>query len=216
MDVLPLKTCRDVILGIKVLLPVAVLSFYHLFLLPCEYAFAENTAKQVVKELQTELLAVMKQADLLGYSGRYQRLSPIVTTSYDLPFMARVVVGRYWRQFNNEQKTTLVEMFRKLSIATHAARFDGYSGQRFQIRSEETHRKGRLLIKSVLIKSSGEEIELDYLLHQREKRWRIINVIADGVSDLSLKRSDYSNYIKKNGFDALIEKMNEKINQYAK
>jgi phospholipid transport system substrate-binding protein len=51
--------------------------------------------------------------------------------------MAQVVVGRQWRQFSDEQKSTFVEMFSKLSVATHAARFDGFSGQRFEIRSDK-------------------------------------------------------------------------------
>ncbi|MDH3928703.1 MAG: ABC transporter substrate-binding protein, partial [Deltaproteobacteria bacterium] len=40
--------------------------------------------------------------------------------------------------------------------------------------------------------------------------------IAEGVSDLSLKRADYTSYLKKNGFDALLKKLNEKIQNYAK
>jgi len=184
MEMIPRKTCRDAMQGLKVLLAFAALSFWHLFLLPIEPVFAGNSARQVVEKLHTELLEVMKRADMLGYPGRYQRLSPLVTTSYDLPFMAQVVVGRQWRQFSDEQKSTFVEMFSKLSVATHAARFDGFSGQSFEIRSEEPHRKGRILVKSVLIKSNGEEIELDYLLHQRENCWRIMNVIAEGVRHL--------------------------------
>jgi len=42
-----------------------------------------------------------------------------------------------------------------------------------------------------------------------------MNIIADGVSDLALKRSEYTSVLSREGFDALIAKMNEKIESYA-
>ena len=177
---------------------------------------AADTAAKVVEVLHAELLFVMKQAKKLGYAGRYQRLAPTVTASYDFPYISKVVVGRYWRSFTAEQKSQFIDIFSKLSIATYANRFDGYSGERFKTISEEELKRGHRLVKTVLIKANGEEIELDYILHQNNEQWRIINVIAEGVSDLSLKRADYTSYLKKYSFDALLEKLNEKIQNYAK
>jgi phospholipid transport system substrate-binding protein len=175
---------------------------------------AVDSATQVIENLHAELLGVMKQADELGYTGRYKRLAPVVTSTYDLPFIAKTVVGRYWKKFTPEQKSEFVETFTRMSIATYADRFDGYSGERFKTISEDPLRRGRLVVKTVLIKSSGEQIQLDYILHQSSDKWLIINVIAQGVSDLSLKRADYTSYLKKKGFDDLLSKINEKITLY--
>jgi phospholipid transport system substrate-binding protein len=179
-------------------------------------AVAADSATQVVENLHAELLLVMRQAAELGYTGRYERLAPVVTSSYDLPFIAKTVVGRYWRKFTPEQKSEFVETFTHLSIAIYADRFDGYSGESFRAVSEEELRKGRRLIRTLLVKSSGEQIELNYILHQSSDEWRIINVIAQGVSDLSLKRADYTSYLKKKSFDELLSKLNLKIKEYEK
>jgi len=173
-----------------------------------------DPAAKVVEKLHAELLGVMKQADALGYKGRYQRLAPVVTSSYDISFISKVVVGRYWSKFSPEQQEQFVNTFTKLSIATYANQFNGYSGEHFKTISAEESTRGRLLIKTVLIKSNGEEVELDYMLHQKERQWQIINVIAQGVSDLSLKRAQYTSYLKKNGFDGLLQKIKEKISSY--
>jgi len=193
-----------------------VITIFALLSLLVAPAPAADTAAKVVEILHAELLFVMKQAKKLGYAGRYQRLAPTVTVSYDFPYISKVVVGRYWRSFTAEQKSQFIRAFSKLSIATYANRFDGYSGERFKTISGEELKRGHRLVKTVLIKANGEEIELDYILHQNNDQWRIINVIAEGVSDLSLKRADYTSYLKKNGFDALLKKLNEKIQNYAK
>lgn len=192
-----------------------VITIFALLSLVVAPVAAADSATQVIENLHAELLAVMKQAKELGYEGRYQRLDPIVTSSYDLPFIAKFVMGRQWKTLSAEQKSEFVKTFIKLSIATYAANFSGYSGERFKTISNEELRKGRLLVKTVLIRSSGGEVTLDYVLHQRDNRWRIINAIAEGVSDLSLKRADYSSYLKKKGFDGLLAKLKEKIKQYA-
>ena len=174
----------------------------------------KDPAIQVVEDLHATLLKVMKNAEELGYHGRYQKLVPVITACYDFPFISKIVVGRHWRELTPEQKKQFVLTFTKLSIATYASRFDGYSGERFKTLSGEHLKGDHVLVKTVLVKANGEEVDLDYVLHQNNTTWQIINVIAQGVSDLSLKRADYSYYLKKKGFDALLEKLNEKISNY--
>lgn len=182
---------------------------------PCS-AELSPAPTEVVDRLHHGLLTVMKQADALGYAGRYQHLEPVVEACYDLFYIARFAVGRYWKTFSDQQKASYLNGFNQLSIAIYANRFDGYAGERFEILSEVPQRKGRVLVKSVLVKSTGEEIELDYLLHRKKNRWMIINVVAQGVSDLSLKRADYVGILEKENVEGLIRKMNEKIRAYAK
>lgn len=173
-----------------------------------------HPAVAVVDQLHARLLAVMKEGEKLGYKGRYDRLAPVITAGFDLPFIAKTVMGRYWDTLNSEQKSRFMEAFGKLSVATYAANFDSYSGERFKFVSEKELGGGQVEIRSRLVKSDGGEVSLDYLLHRVGDEWRILNVIAEGVSDLALKRADYTGYLKKHGFDALLGRLNDKIAQY--
>jgi phospholipid transport system substrate-binding protein len=175
-----------------------------------------HPAIDVVENLHKTLLIVMKEGNQIGYQGRYDQLAPVITAGFDMPFIAKTVLGRYWETMNSEQKSKFVETFSKLSIATYAANFDSYSGERFKTVSEKEVSGGRILVQSQLIKSDGGQVQLDYLLHRTDGQWRMINVIAEGVSDLALKRADYSAFLKSKGFEALLEKLNEKIAQYSK
>jgi phospholipid transport system substrate-binding protein len=176
----------------------------------------DRGAIEVVEKLHTTLLAVMKEGDQIGYLGRYDQLAPVIKTSFDMPFISKTVLGKYWETFNNEQRSRFIEAFTQMSIATYAANFDRYSGERFKMVSEKEVSGGRILVQSQLIKSDGGQVQLDYLLHRTRSQWRIINVIAEGVSDLALKRADYSAFFKNKGFEALIEKLNEKVSQYSR
>jgi phospholipid transport system substrate-binding protein len=67
-----------------------------------------------------------------------------------------------------------------------------------------------------LTEDGAEDVRLDYLLHELDGQWRIINVIANGVSDLSLKRADYDVTVKNEGFDVLVTKLNAQVADYEK
>ncbi len=177
---------------------------------------ASPPAVDVVDNLHSALLAVMNDGKKIGFKGRFDQLTPVITASFDLPFIAKTAMGRHWDTLDPSQKSRFVETFRRLSIATYAANFDSYSGERFKVVSEKELDHGQFQVRSQLIKSDGGEVSIDYILRPVDRQWRIINVIGNGVSDLALKRADYTQFLKTNGFDALLGKLNEKIAQYSR
>jgi phospholipid transport system substrate-binding protein len=183
-------------------------------------AFAEEdsaaTARQVVEKFQAELIDVMKNGKQLGYSGRYDKLSSSVSNSHDLTKIARIVVGKEWEKLSEDQQQTLVDVFSSLSIASYAHNFKDYAGEAFVFDSEEETARGGVVIHSRLKVPDDKDVKFDYMLKEKGKSWRIINIIANGVSDLALKRSEYTTILQREGFDALIKKINEKIDNYSK
>jgi phospholipid transport system substrate-binding protein len=172
-------------------------------------------AAEVVASFQTKLISVMKRAKELGYQGRYDTLAPLVESTHDLSAIARIVLGRYWGRLNADQKLAWTETFAQLSIATYAHKFDGFAGEWFEFVSAEDTSRDDKFIRTRLRKAGDQEIRFDYLLRQNDQRWLIINIIADGVSDLALKRSEYSAVIRRDGFDALIKDLANKIETYS-
>ncbi len=167
-----------------------------------------------IEALHTTLLSTMKNAKTMGYKGRYKRLEPTIRQSYDFPKVAQIITGKYWRHLNKTQKSQFIRIFSRLVIATYAHRFDAYSGESFQTVSTASSRHGRVIVHTVLIKQDQTRIHLDYLLQQYKGEWKIINVVAQGVSDLALKRVEYTTVLRNHGFNTLILKLKEKIAQY--
>jgi phospholipid transport system substrate-binding protein len=126
--------------------------------------------------------------------------------------MTQYSAGRHWRQLSEAQKKSLVEAFSRLTVATYADRFDGYSGEKFVVVREATPREGNRLVESELIKSDGEPIKLNYLLRQTQEGWRVIDIFLKGtISELATKRSEYSSALSNQGFDGLMAIFEQKI-----
>ena len=174
------------------------------------------TAKQVVEKFQAELIAVMKNGKQLGYAGRYEKLYEPISNSHDLTKIARIVVGKEWEKLSEDQQQKLTDIFIRLSVASYAHNFKDYSGESFVFDSEEETARGGVVIHSHLVIPDDKPVKFDYMLKEKGNSWRIINIIANGVSDLALKRSEYTTILQREGFDALISKINEKIDTYSK
>lgn len=189
---------------------------FLLSLMVSSVSFADElSARQVVEAFQNELLAVMKQGKDLGFKGRYDKLDPAVRKSHDLPKIARIVVGKQWEELSTEQQTKLETVFSQLSISAYAHNFKDYSGESFTFVSEEETGRGGVVIHTDLHIPGEKDVKFDYMMKKKDDGWRIINIIADGVSDLALKRSEYTSVLSKDGFDTLIAKITEKIDNYA-
>ncbi len=61
---------------------------------------AEDMRPRIVVETYYAALDdVLRNAKTLGFAGRYKALDPAIARSFDIPFMARIAVGHYWRKF---------------------------------------------------------------------------------------------------------------------
>jgi phospholipid transport system substrate-binding protein len=194
-----------------------VLLFAGWLLLPVpgmaeDEAPAPEQAEAAIERLHGVLLAAMRDAEKLGFEGRLEQIRPAIARLYDFGFMAEKSVGLGWRQLDEPARARLVDAFSRLAIATYAARFDGWNGERFETLGVQTATHGTLLVRSRILRGNGEKVALDYRLRPVEGEWRIIDVFLNGtVSELALRRAEYSGVLKREGFDGLLRALEEKI-----
>lgn len=172
------------------------------------------SASAVIQRLQAALLTAMKDADKMHYAGRYRLLAPVVTATHDLPFIARFVLRQQWKDLDEDQRQRFTDAFRELSLSSYAARFDGWSGETFEVTGEQKLRGDYRLVKSKLNRPEDEPIQFDYMLHREDCRWQIVNILVDGVSDLATKQTEYKSIVDSDGFDALVAKIEQQIDKY--
>ncbi len=179
---------------------------------PAMSAGAASDPVAVIRSFYDALLGVMKDGQKLGFAGRRKRLAPAIHEAYDFPLMTRLTVGPLWQQLDPDQQTQIIAAFTAFSIATYANRFDGYSGESFDVADTPQHlANGDDIVKSQLIKSDGSKIELDYLMTQNSGAWQIIDVYLSGtVSELAVRRSEFSSVMRRGGAAALVALLQRK------
>ncbi len=181
------------------------------------YASAETLGPgDVIRNFNATLLETMKNGDQLGYSGRYKLLDPVIKDSFALSFMAVQSLGRYGKSLKPEEKDLFVKTYTDWTVATYAARFDSYSGERFEVVSGSDSRQGTVTVISKLVKSSGDEVVFHYLMRKIEGAWRVVDIQIKGVSQLALTRAQFAGVLREKGLSGLISMLKEKIRGFEK
>ena len=168
-----------------------------------------------VETLHRTLIEIMRtssgSADGGSAASRERSLAPVVREIFDLGRLARVALGSHWNALDSRQHARMVAVVSRYTAASYAARFDGYSGERFETTGTRPLRRGRVLVRTLLHPSDGEPVRLDYVVQPAQDGWRIANVVANGVSELALRRAEYDAVMAAEGFEALIGRLEHQI-----
>jgi phospholipid transport system substrate-binding protein len=193
------------------------LTFWVLVWLPF-FAQADNLAeaRNPVDLLNSTLIDVMKGGQKLGYTGRYKKLDPVVKDTFEFEAVSLIALGTHWKKLEQPQKLAFMDKLTDLSVATYAAQFKEFGGESFQFDSSQDVKNGKLLLRYNLVVPNEKPIKFEYFVGQFNGQWHIINIVVDGISDLALKKAQYTSVIDREGFDALLSKLTQKISDYAK
>lgn len=173
----------------------------------------ESTAPvQVVEKVHAGMIEVMQGAATTPFEGRAERLTPILEQAFDIDFMARKSLGRSFDGLSADDQKRWIEAFRRFFVANYAGRFTGYSGQKFETLGEEPAAQDTVLVRTRLIDPGGENVDLAYRMRESGGTWRIIDVYLKGtVSELALRRSDFTAILDRQGFPALLASIDAKV-----
>jgi phospholipid transport system substrate-binding protein len=175
--------------------------FSGLLFMPSAFA---ATPADVVNNLHNALVNNMKHGKEYGCEGRVKHLQPVVDASFDVPLIAQTVMRKHWSELNDAQRTQLIAAFRETTVLTYASQFNSYSGEAFSTQETQPMPNGDQLVHARLQPNGGDSVAFDYILRGKGDDYRIINVVADGVSDLALRSTQYTRLFEQKGFDGLV------------
>jgi phospholipid transport system substrate-binding protein len=157
---------------------------------------ATSGGGDTVQGLYDALLSTMKSGRALGQSGRFTQLEPVIRRSFDIAAMARLSVGPTWASLTEAQRQQLTDSFGRYLSAIYADRFDSYAGQKMEVTGEQPAPSG-VIVKSQIIKASGEPVKVDYMMRRSGDSWLISDIYLDGaISEVATRRSEFAAILK--------------------
>lgn len=191
------------------LLPLVFAALSPLSLLADEAA--DQTPTILVDRFHDTLLQAMKTG---AYTDRLALISEAVSQSFAIETTARISLGRHWRSLSDAEQTLAQTRMSTLIASTYAARFSNFDDQVFTIHGTKPLSKGRLQVKTSLA-TRTDVVTLDYQLQPTAGGWKIYDVVARGVSDLSQKRSSYNALFQDGGLAAVLREIDGSIAENA-
>jgi phospholipid transport system substrate-binding protein len=179
---------------------------------PARAQGAEPAAR--VSAFYTALLETMKGAKQLGPKGRYEKLAPVVMSTFDVAGMMRIAAGPGWETATSAQQAALIDGFWRMMTATYASRFDDFAGENFEVTPAIDQPPSAKLVRTRLVLSNGKSVALNYLMRNAGGGWKVADVYLDGtISELAARRAEFSSIMKSAGPDALVNSLRLKADK---
>ena len=171
---------------------------------------APSSGGDTVKGLYDVLLSTMRNGRMLGQSGRFKQVDPVIRRSFDIASMARLSIGPSWTSLSDVQHQQVTDSLGRYISAIYADRFDSYAGQKLEVTGEQPAPSG-VMVRSQIIKADGEPVKVDYLMRRKGDTWLISDIYLDGaISEVATRRSEFSAILKNEGAEGLIAALNRK------
>ena len=193
-----------------VILAAALLAQSSSFSQSVDGAASESNPLGVIDALQSALIEAAAVPNL-SLNERFELLAPAIISTHDLAYIAQVAIRRQWDGLSADHSARYLSAFEQLSVMTYAARFDSVTSSSFELISAEDGASGRAQVLTKILTMDGDAIPMNYVLHRVDGEWKIINIIADGVSDLALKRAEYRAVLNEGDIEDLIEELEKQV-----
>ena len=172
------------------------------------YAAPSDPAAIQIERLHTALLKSMRAGSRVALTDRYRDLQPVIEQAFDLPLMTRLSIGPPWAGFSQEQQQVSLAAFTRLTVASYAVNFREFDGEKFEIEDIVASRGAYKVVQAHLISPHDTPAGLTYQMHEVDGVWKIVDVYYDGVSELTMRRSDFAAALASGGTPVLIAHLN--------
>jgi phospholipid transport system substrate-binding protein len=142
------------------------------------------------------------------------RFRALFNEAFDLPEIGRFVLGVYWRRADTAQRSDFLGAFEDMMIYRFLPLFSLYSGEKFEFGAIRPFQDNPdfVSVESKLRRVEGEPIQVSWRVRKSGEGYKIVDIVAEGVSIAVTLRSEYVSVLKRNGGDveALTQVLREK------
>ncbi|WP_395340637.1 phospholipid-binding protein MlaC [Ningiella sp. W23] len=164
--------------------------------------FARIKAEQSAIESDPEVLRVIMEEELLPY--------------IDYRFSAYKVLGKYARGLEKKDLLEFITVFRQYLITSYAVAMGYYDNQVVEFEPMRGYEdRTDVTVRAVIKDGARPDIKVAFKVRKdrRSGEWQAYDMIAEGISLLSSKQSEFEAILRKDGIQQVITLMRESIDE---
>jgi phospholipid transport system substrate-binding protein len=143
---------------------------------------------------------------------RVARFHELFREDFDVPGIARFVLGRYWKTATAEQQEEFVKLFEDYIALVYSNQLAAFSGETLRVTGSRTNAEEAVVASEIIRPSGAPPVKVDWHLTDRNGAYKISDVTLDGISMAVTQRSEFASVIQRNGGQVsnLIAQLREK------
>jgi phospholipid transport system substrate-binding protein len=170
-------------------------------------AFAQAQAKPTaatdpavfVDTMIQQALAVLRSTQLPD-ATRQQQFSAMFDKDFDVPKIARFVLGRYWTTASDADRNAFTGLFEQWIVRTYSARFKEYGGENIKVTGARPEGDTGFVVTSQLVHPDGSPpANVSWHVVKEPDGFKVVDVEVEGISMAITQRDEFSSVIQSGG-----------------
>lgn len=193
------------------LMSAALLAICSRTVLPAAAQGSDSGARTFIETLGNEAIATFANKGLSREQAT-ERFRAMLHKGFDVPYIGRWVLGRFWTQASPQQQQEYQSLFERMIVDTYANRFLEYSGETFRVMGARAEGETDSMVQSQIVRQNGPPVNVEWRVRRRDGGFKIIDVVVEGVSMGVTQRSEFASVIQSTGgVDGLIRALKTKV-----
>jgi phospholipid transport system substrate-binding protein len=176
-------------------------------------AQASTDPTSFIEEVSSQAITKMEPAATETDQQRADKLKPLLEKYFDMPAIAKYMLGSYWRKATPEEQADFTSVLTDFLALAYGKRFANYTGHQMAVGRVRDEGDGRSVVFSTVKLPSGDPARVDWTIEQVGDGYKIADVKVEGLSLADTHRQEFASVINNNGgsVSKLIEILKKKV-----
>lgn len=174
---------------------------------------AIESAAAFIRKLAGQAIGILQSSNV-RLAAREAQFRVLMSNGFDMPFIARFVLGKHWRKATPQQRSDYVALFTEFILQTYSRRMGGYSGQSFAVAGARAAGKRDILVRTRIVRPGGPPIKADWRVRPNGSEYRIIDIMVEGVSMGVTQRSEFNAVVRQRGMPGLLQALRARTQKF--
>ena len=125
---------------------------------------------------------------------------------FDTAYSARLVLGKHWRDANEDQRKRFVNAFYQSLLRNYGSALADFTSDRMKFLPAQID-GDNATVRTEIKRSNGTRIPVNYSLRKTPEGWKAWDVVIEGISYVKSFREDFGAEIDQKGLDAVIQRI---------
>ncbi|HLF58212.1 MAG TPA: ABC transporter substrate-binding protein [Alphaproteobacteria bacterium] len=123
------------------------------------------------------------------------RFRTLFEEGFDIPFIARSALGRFWPRATEDERTQYIALFEDYIVEIYASQFRQYSGESFEAQSSRVGPDNAVSVYSAVVRPDGPTTKLEWVVAPMDGKFKIRDIKIEGVSMITTYRDQFANEV---------------------
>ena len=163
-------------------------------------ALAATDLSAFVNQLAQDAITTLSKADPTD-TARAAALKPILVKYFDMPDMAKHVLGAYWKKISPEQQEAFVAQFTNYMASVYGQRFKAYKGQKLEVKRVRDQGALATVFTAVAEGSEDAGARVDWEVKNDGPEPRVVDIRVEGLSLADTHRQEFTSVLSQHNGD---------------